>query len=457
MGAEFTWTINGIVRRMAAAAIVLSCLGLSVPAYANGDYKLAPYTRLRLTVLEWIASRGEYREWTALNGEYVVSDNGTVLLPLIGTMEISALDASSAASEISKRIQKATGLVNMPNVAVQVVDYPAIFLVGNVERPGEYRFRPGLTVLQAVALAGGRYRPREEARTVEQIQYLGELQAVHGEMVRTLARVARLKAEVAGAQDIQFPGNLSQLADDNSVQSIISEERAIFDTQANGLKRQLTNLDELRALFASEIEVLQEKVTGQEKQIKLMDAELETVKPLVERGIATTSRQSDLQRIITTLQADRLDQVTAIMRARQNISQASRDAQNLVNLRQTTATTELQTAQAALDQLKIRQDTAERLLVAAGSILSGKLKPGERQEPDLVFTITRATAAQPIELSANEDTVLVPGDVVRAALNVRFSQKTAAYDENDKAAEIGEPVSPPVPLNAATTHVKTTQ
>lgn len=457
MGVKFPWAIKRFVRTIAATAMAFSCLALPFSAYANGDYKLAPYTRLRLTVLEWIASRGEYREWTALNGEYVVSDSGTVLLPLIGTMEIAALDASSAATEISKRIQKATGLVTMPNVAVQVVEYPAIFLVGNVERPGEYRFRPGLTVLQAVALAGGRYRPREEARTVEQIQYLGELQSVHGEMVRTLARVARLKAEVAGTTEIQFPSDLSELADGTSIQSITAEERAIFDTQSNGLKRQLANLDELRALFASEIEVLQEKVAGQEKQIKLMDAELETVKPLVERGIATTSRQSDLQRIITTLQADRLDQVTAIMRARQNISQASRDAQNLINLRQTTATTELQTAQAALDQLKIRQDTAERLLVAAGSILSGKAKPGEKQEPDLVFTITRATTAEPIEIAANEDTVLVPGDVVRAALNVRFSKKTAGNSPTEIPAEPGTPASLPVPLNAAAAQVKTTQ
>ncbi|MEP7456478.1 polysaccharide biosynthesis/export family protein [Phyllobacterium sp. SB3] len=456
MGAKSACTIKGIVCK-AIAAMFLSLAILSLPAYANGDYKLAPYTRLRLTVLEWIASRGEYREWTALNGEYVVSDSGTVLLPLIGTMEISTLDASSAAAEISKRIQKATGLVTMPNVAVQIVEYPPIFLVGNVERPGEYRFRPGLTVLQAVALGGGRYRPREEARTVEQIQYLGELQSVHGEMVRTLARLARLKAEVAGTGTVEFPQSLSELADSASVEAIISEERAIFETQSNGLKRQLANLDELRALFASEIEVLQEKVTGQDKQIKLMDAELATVKPLVERGIATTSRQSDLQRIITTLQADRLDQVTAIMRARQNISQATRDAQNLVNLRQTTATTELQTAQAALDQLKIRQDTAERLLVAAGSILSGKMKPGEKQEPDLVFTITRATTAEPIEIAANEDTVLVPGDVVRAALNVRFSQRTAAGDQGKNASETGSPEPLTTPPGAATAQVKITQ
>jgi protein involved in polysaccharide export with SLBB domain len=457
MGAEFTCAINRIVRKIVTATTILSFAALALPAYANGDYKLAPYTRLRLTVLEWIASRGEYREWTALNGEYVVSDGGTVLLPLVGTMEVSALDVSSAATEISKRIQEATGLVTMPNVALQVVDYPAVFLVGNVERPGEYKFRPGLTVLQAVALAGGRYRPREEARTVEQIQYLGELQSVHGEMVRTFARQARLKAEVSGASYIKYPESLSELADSANIQAIKDEEQAIFDIQSNGLKRQLANLDELRALFASEIEILQEKVAGQEKQIKLMDAELETVKPLVERGIATTSRQSDLQRIITTLQADRLDQVTAIMRARQNISQASRDAQNLVNLRLTTATTELQTAKAALDQLTVRQDTVQRLLIAAGSILSGRMNPDEKQEPDLVFTITRETTDQPIEISANEDTVLVPGDVVRAALNVRFEQKNISGDQAVTPAETGKLGPLPAPVSAATAHVKTTR
>ncbi|MCX8279969.1 SLBB domain-containing protein [Phyllobacterium sp. 0TCS1.6C] len=422
---ELKRSILGIARRLMLAAALCSIpFAMPLPAAASEPYKLAPYTRLRLTVLEWVAARGEYREWSALNGEYVVSEEGSLLLPLVGTMEVSSFDAVTMATEVSKRVQKITGLVNLPNVAVQIVDYPPVFLVGNVERPGEYRFRPGLTVLQAVALAGGRYRPREEARTVEQIQYLGELQSAHGEMVRTLARIARLRAEISGQKDIEFPANLNELADEATVSSIIAEERAVFQAQSNGLTQQLENLSELRRLFASEIDVLQEKVVGQEKQLKLLDDELAAVKPLVERGIATTSRQSDLQRIITALQADRLDQVTAIMRARQNISQASRDAQNLVSTRQTTASTELQTAQASLDQLKIRQETAQRLLVAAGSIISGQ-KRGEKQEPDLTFTITRKASAEPVEIAADENTLLVPGDVVRASLNVRFSAQTA--------------------------------
>lgn len=449
MGLRFAGSIRVIVRTILTAAFAVLALAVSpLPSQADDAYKLAPYTRVRLTVVEWVASRGEYREWTALNGEYAISESGTVLLPLVGTLEVSAMDTATMATEVAKRIQKTTGLVAMPNVAVQIVEYPPVFLVGNVERPGEYRFRPGLTVLQAVALAGGRYRPREEARTVEQIQYLGELQAVHGEMVRTLARIARLKAEVAGAKEIQFPDNLTEMADAPSVDAIFAEERAVFTAQANGIDRQLENLEALRQLFADEIKVLQEKVTGQEKQIKLMDEELEAVKPLVERGIATTSRQSELQRIITALQSDRLDQVTAIMRARQNISQASRDSQNLISQRQTTASTELQTAQAALDQLKVRQETAQRLLVAAGSIIAGQ-KPGEKQEPDLVFAIVRKTQGQPVEMAADEDTVLVPGDVLRASLNVKFSGRTTAGVQPANSSQSTEGVAVALPIPAA--------
>ncbi len=449
MGLRFAGSIRLIARTVFIAVItVLTLTVFALPSQADDSYKLAPYTRVRLTVVEWIASRGEYREWTALNGEYAVSEAGTVLLPLVGTIEVSTMDTATMATEVSKRIQKTTGLVAMPNVAVQIVEYPPVFLVGNVERPGEYRFRPGLTVLQAVALAGGRYRPREEARTVEQIQYLGELQAVHGEMVRTLARIARLNAEVAGDKEIHFPDNLTEMADSASVEAIFAEERAVFAAQANGIDRQLKNLEELRNLFSSEIEVLQEKVTGQEKQIKLMDEELEAVKPLVERGIATTSRQSDLQRIITALQSDRLDQVTAIMRARQNISQASRDSENLISQRQTTASTELQTAQAALDQLKVRQETAQRLLVAAGSILSGQ-KAGEKQEPDLVFAIVRKTQGLPVEIAADEDTVLVPGDVLRASLNVKFSGRTTASTQPADPSPSTEGTAVALPIPAA--------
>jgi protein involved in polysaccharide export with SLBB domain len=43
--------------------------------------------------------------------------------------------------------------------AVEVAQYRPFAIMGDVQKPGQYPYRPGLTVLEAISLAGGYYRP----------------------------------------------------------------------------------------------------------------------------------------------------------------------------------------------------------------------------------------------------------------------------------------------------------
>jgi polysaccharide export outer membrane protein len=50
---------------------------------------------------------------------------------------------------------KSRELIKTPSVAVEISQYRPIFVLGEVSRPGSYAYQPDMTVLTAVALAGG--------------------------------------------------------------------------------------------------------------------------------------------------------------------------------------------------------------------------------------------------------------------------------------------------------------
>src|SRR5213078_3671048 len=100
----------------------------------------------------------------------------------------------------------------------------------------------------------------------------------------------------------------------------------IFAARAKSIERQTKSFEELRTLLDTEIGVLQQKITDSDAGIKALEDQLNRVKDLVEKGIAITSRQTDLERSIALYRSERLDNITAVMRARQAISEATRNA-----------------------------------------------------------------------------------------------------------------------------------
>lgn len=159
---------------LAAALALVS--GALTPAVA-GAPEIAPQTKIRLKIVQWMPTRGEYSQW-ALGGEYVVSEAGDISLPVIGTFAVHNLDRGQLAIEISRRLQAKIGLVEAPEAVVEVLEYPPVYVVGDVAAPGEYKFRPGLTVLQSLAKGGGYFRDADKQSSEAEITLTGELRTI---------------------------------------------------------------------------------------------------------------------------------------------------------------------------------------------------------------------------------------------------------------------------------------
>ncbi|NKK79938.1 polysaccharide biosynthesis/export family protein [Rhizobium leguminosarum] len=393
------------------ATLVISTLvylaGAVPPALAD-DTAFAPQTKIRLTIVQWMQSKGQYERWDALGGEYTVSDEGAVFLPFLGSVSVGNRDNTSLTNEIAKRLQEKIGLVQPPAVTIEILEYPPIYVVGDVTTPGQYKFRSGLTVLQSLAMSGGPFRATSLQQS-QTIKLAGELREIDHSLLRSTAKLARLQAEMTGAKEIIFDRTLG--VDQQYAAGIYNEERVIFQARANALDRQSKALTELRDLLNSEVGMLGEKVQGSEDNIKSIEDQLTSVKTLVSKGLTVSSRQLDLERLLTTYRSDRLDLVTAIMRGRQAISETTRNLEGLYDTRRSEVASELQSEQASLDQLKLKREMTQKLLL--DDLAAGGSSNITDEALPLTFTVSRRSEGQIRQFQASETTALIPGDVVR--------------------------------------------
>jgi polysaccharide export outer membrane protein len=128
----------------------------TLPAAAKPDtsaYTLGGGDKVRMTVF------GE----EDLTGEYDVDGTGTLALPLIGNVNVKGKTLRQAEGLITA--QYAHGYLVNPRVSLEVLNFRPFFILGEVSRPGSYPYVNDMTVINAVALAGG-YTPRASTGTV---------------------------------------------------------------------------------------------------------------------------------------------------------------------------------------------------------------------------------------------------------------------------------------------------
>jgi protein involved in polysaccharide export with SLBB domain len=136
-----------------APAVPTAAIGdgnAAVTATANGGeasvagYKLGPGDQVRVTVF-----RHE-----DLSGEFEIDGEGFFALPLVGEIMTAGLTARQLENEVEIRLKSGGYLVN-PQVSIEVMNYRPFYIIGEVNNPGSYQYVNGMTVINAVALAGG--------------------------------------------------------------------------------------------------------------------------------------------------------------------------------------------------------------------------------------------------------------------------------------------------------------
>lgn len=120
------------------------------PASSAERYVLGPNDRIRLKV---------YGE-PDITGEYEIDNGGQVSIPLAGLIKAAGATTRQLEKAIASALAK--GIVRDPRVNVEIAQYRPYYILGEVKKSGEYPYRNGLTVMDAIASAGGfTYRANE--------------------------------------------------------------------------------------------------------------------------------------------------------------------------------------------------------------------------------------------------------------------------------------------------------
>lgn len=400
--------IRTAMRCAASLAIGLVWLGA---AQAATPYMLGVSDKLTIKVVQWKAADSTFEEWTALGGEYVVGADGNVNFPMVGPTEGAGKTSADLALSLGGALKQTLGLSTAPTVTVEVTTYGPIYVSGDVGSPGEYPFAPNLTVVKALALAGGERRSAEAVSRPERemLTTSGALTVLEDEYRRLLVRRARLDAELAGQQQIAVPPELEGAAD---LDALLAAETAILAAQRRQAEAQSTSLTDQVSLLNSQIDAFGQKQTGTEAQLVTAREQLDKITSLSDDGLALASRVASLQTNVSDLESRLLDTQTTTLQAQQDIAAAEREQARLTDQRISDLSLERQTVDGQIAALQLKISTQQGLVQEA-ALFTGMALPGALA-PTYSYVIVRDGE----EVAADLTTPLIAGDVVMARLEL---------------------------------------
>ncbi len=156
------WTIGPACLHLAGISVVklfivfvavLFSLGCETQIYTSGSTP-PPVPAPEAIGPEDVISIRVYGE-EDLTGDFRVSEDGTFRFPLLGEQRVAGLTVNQLAEVIEKGL--ADGYLARPQVTVAVKEFNSrmVSVIGEVRQPGRYSFRNGMSVIDAIAVAGG--------------------------------------------------------------------------------------------------------------------------------------------------------------------------------------------------------------------------------------------------------------------------------------------------------------
>jgi protein involved in polysaccharide export with SLBB domain len=394
---------------------------------AKSDYKLGPQDKVSIKVYEWRPARDEIYEWTAFNkAEYVVNASGSLSLPLLGEVRASGKSTAKLASDLGERLKDRMGLLESPDVTIEIIEHRPFYIVGSIEKPGGYPFRPGLTILEAYALAGGKPRSALGSARLqrESITTRGELSAFSIEMQNLVARLARLKAELADADKIDWPAEIQSHMHNEVVSSAVKQEQLLFDARREAFHTQTTALEQLKSYLEEEVASLEKQLKVHETEVKSVNTEFEMVQKLYKKGLTAAPRKLAMERNVAQVRGARLRMESNLMRARQEISKTKISIIELRGKRNSQLSDEMQKAQARLDELRSRTQTSKNLLFETEVLAPQMLAQEGTKAKAPIFKVVHQGQPLSSQRVVSQEALVEPGDTITVEQPLRESSVT---------------------------------
>lgn len=400
---------RGLLSVLLMAALLLG----NLPARAE-DYKLGPQDKVRVRVEERRAATSDVFEWAPLSGEYRIGASGEISLPLIGSLKAGGLTPDQLSDAIIGQIRERTGLTVTPIVALEIIQYRPFYIVGAVEKAGEYDFRPGLTVLQAVAIAGG--VRRSLATGQELLVQKGEAAQLKQQYDSIRIRNARLEAERKGAETLTLPPDLEKRKNEGPVKRIVEQETAIMQARRQALNSEVGALTGLKDFLTKEVSSIQEQIKQHDKEMSMVREESANIDSLAAKGLVVSGTKLSMKRTAIQLEAESFRLETSLLKAKQESARADISILEARNKWATDVATLLRDTESKLGETELRLKIARNILYQAGEGI-GLAVDAKRASPiNPKYTLIRQIDGKTDEFEVSEAGSVMPGDSIKVEL-----------------------------------------
>jgi polysaccharide biosynthesis/export protein len=396
------------------AASILSIAAVSSDVFAE--------TRLAAGVVVEIAVTGvpELRQRSTVNPD------GEISLPLIGEVKVIGLPLSEFRARVrqllsNKGFRRRTqdGRENIvaiwpDEITIDIVEYQPVYLTGDVAKPGEQRYRSGMTVRQAIALAGGydvvRFRTGNPLAELADLR--GEYQVLWAELAREQASIERLQTELDDKRSPNIDLSTMPIAG-----SFASEMAKLATEQLAGHKEDrqaaVSHLQKSIAFGAAQLSNLADQRRKFEEGAAADRDDLESSRDLQKKGLVLTQRVLDARRSL-------LWSNSSLLSAIAQVSQINRDQEDLKTRLEQVGHRRRIEALRDLETATVRKATINARLRAVGEKLSynaeARSQPTAGDGPKPEIAIFRKGDSGWHRSPAEEDAELLPGDTIEVTL-----------------------------------------
>lgn len=425
------------MKSFGGSALLVAGIMSMLPAEARADqadvYLLGTLDKVRVTISD-ITIAANAREGglrPQVDGVFAIGADGTVPLPFIGPVKAAGRSPGALADAISEQFRARLGIIDKPSTSVEITEYRPFYIVGLVNQPGSHQYRPGMTVLHAIGIAGGLLRPQDSgAMRLERdiISAKGDVRSYDAARLGLLVAIARLQAEVAGEAAITISGELKGKVDVPAAEAALRDEQALLVNRRASLRDRLAEQTQLKELGQKRLLALKAEEEAQLRLLNLLRAEVGDQKQFVARGISTAQRTTTMEARLAEAEARRRQVEGDAFAVSQEILKAEYAIEMLRNTRRDEVLKELKEAQAKLEEVEHKALTAKQLS------WDGNLGIGAAAtEAPVAYSIFRPAGEGMREIAATEVSVVRPGDVVKVE-RTEVPSARATFAETPRSA-----------------------
>lgn len=380
--------------RMASFLSLTLALTFSMPV-AAASYRLAAGDQIRVIV----------PEAPQLSGTYLLGEDGGAAIPIGMPLPLEGMSIEQATDAIRQVLEKT--LVK-PTVTVELAQMRPFFILGDVNNAGPYPARFQLTVMKAVAIAGG-FKGQSDpyTATVTGIRASESLQVAARQLLAARVERVRLQAELTGANGFDASGIEVAGTGPQDLATAVERETDIFETRKTGLRRQIEFLTREAGIRNDEITALSARIKATDTQLEALKQEISSTEDLVKKELILRQMIFQLRREESQVLSSNLQTAVLLNQARQAKTQLEIQMTNITRDRRLEVLGRIKDGAETIDRLS-RQLSADRAVIVESE---NSTSPENQSGVQISYRITREDGTVLDNISSAMEAVR-PGDVV---------------------------------------------